>query len=803
MTLRNNIPVTRSRFPALISGLIAAIALIPLFVAPPAVASTVSPVATRSVSTALVTDGFQAGNIISDANFFNTATMDASQIDTFLRSKVKTCQTGYTCLKDYRQNTPNRPADSYCKGYAGAASELSSTIIYKVAQSCGINPQVLLVMLQKEQSLVTYTYPDATRYSRAMGQGCPDTAGCDPQYAGFFYQVYYAARQMQLYVEGRYFTWYAPGKTWNILYHPTASRGCGSSPVFVQNAATSALYYYTPYQPNTAALLAGYGTGDSCSSYGNRNFYNYFKDWFGNPTGPYLVRSTSSDPLYLVAGDTKYHVQSPDDLNTFTARFGPFRLASQQVVDRLSTGGPATRAVRDPRTGVIALLEPDGTRHRFRSVDSMTTFGYPTAMATDMPPSVIDAFSPGPEVAQVFRQTGQPDVFLFAEGTRRHVYDATALTPLLTTQATYVATISSEALQRIAEKPTYFGANRLIRGTTRDAVYLTTATSMLIHVPSLSLAARFGGTSLTIAPDSAIAPTAVVRDMLLPAVQCGNELRIVDGGYFRVMSGSTTVRSTALTAADCAAFPRPTGQALAAPVFVSAPDSSDLFMIEKSALRHVWSYADVLTMAAGGPVTTISWPAETRNDYGVGEPLKALDGSFLQFSTRAEVYRADGAGVLHHVTTASTLRTLGGPSPRIDTRPIAQRALFTIGSPLLDEAAVVRFGNGADVYVMKAGVLRHVGSWNTLLALGAGTTPRIDSVTGSVLTDFKVGKSFLADGLFVKFSGSDAVYVVDSGLLRHIQSAATLTRLGGGKVPPIETLAQGSLANYDVGAPLP
>ena len=50
----------------------------------------------------------------------------------------------------------------------------------------------------------------------------------------------------------------------------------------LENRATVALYVYTPYQPNEAALAAGSGTGDYCSSYGNRNFYNYFTKWFGN-----------------------------------------------------------------------------------------------------------------------------------------------------------------------------------------------------------------------------------------------------------------------------------------------------------------------------------------------------------------------------------------------------------------------------------------------------------------------------------------------------------------------------------------
>ena len=246
----------------------------------PAVQQASSSVADTGVVKSADLSKFKPGNIISDGVFFNGNTMSAADIQSFLNGKVASCQSGYVCLKDFRQTTRDEPADAYCSGYRGGANETAATIIAKVAASCGVNPQVLLVTLQKEQALVTHTWPSDWRYKSAMGQGCPDTAACDSRYYGFQNQVYGAARQFKIYAEGRYFTWYAPGKTWNIQYHP--SKSCGSSPVYIENKATAGLYYYTPYQPNAAALRAGYGEGDGCSSYGNRNFYQYFQDWFGS-----------------------------------------------------------------------------------------------------------------------------------------------------------------------------------------------------------------------------------------------------------------------------------------------------------------------------------------------------------------------------------------------------------------------------------------------------------------------------------------------------------------------------------------
>lgn len=296
-------------------------------------------------------DGWSAGNIISDAVFTNASTLSEAQIQSFLNAKASRCQAGYTCLNDFRLSTPSRGADKYCNGYNGEANESAARILYKVAQSCGINPQVLIVMLQKEQGLVTHPYPTPGRYAIAMGFNCPDTAPCDAGSAGFFTQVYGAARQLQVYMEGRYFTWYAPGKTWNILYSPSES--CGRAPVYVANKATSALYYYTPYQPNAAALAAGYGEAP-CGAYGNRNFYNYFTDWFGS------TRVVAHNPF--------------GNIELMQALPGEFRVAGW-VVDRdtsdplavhVYVGSAGTAHLADLERGDVAAAYPGtGARHGF------------------------------------------------------------------------------------------------------------------------------------------------------------------------------------------------------------------------------------------------------------------------------------------------------------------------------------------------------------------------------------------------------------------------------------------------------
>ena len=224
---------------------------------------------------------FDPSFLISDELMYTSGTMTAAQIQSFLDAKVPNCQEGYTCLKDFTQKTASKAANTYCTGaYAGSAKESAASIISKASQACGVSEKVLLTILQKEQGLVTHTWPSDFRFDLAMGFACPDNAACDPQYAGFQNQVYMAAQQLKRYSMDPSFNWYPVGQTSKIQYHPNAS--CGTQDVTIRNKATAALYYYTPYVPNAAALAAGYGTGDSCSAYGNRNFVNYYTDWFGD-----------------------------------------------------------------------------------------------------------------------------------------------------------------------------------------------------------------------------------------------------------------------------------------------------------------------------------------------------------------------------------------------------------------------------------------------------------------------------------------------------------------------------------------
>ena len=357
-----------------------------------------------------VGSAFDPGNLISDPEFFTSGTMTVEEIQAFLNDKVPDCRAGYVCMKDYRENTFSRGQTMLCNAYAGAENESASQILFKVSEACGVSVEALLVLIQKEQSLVTHTWPSTWRYDKATGYACPDTAPCDERYFGFYNQVYNAARQFKRYSNppgtSRFFTWFPVGGTSQIRLHPNAS--CGTTPVTIKNQATAGLYYYTPYTPNTPAMINISSVGDGCSAYGNRNFWRIYNFWFKNPQSfETMVTSTRGVTMAI---DKEGGVAVSTNTQTWTR---------PSVIPTVSSSNPVLEFGRTP-DGDFAVLTQVGTA--FQSEDGGLTWKTLPVSSTERQDSTVvrHTVQPGDTVwniasangvtlASVVEEKNQPD----------------------------------------------------------------------------------------------------------------------------------------------------------------------------------------------------------------------------------------------------------------------------------------------------------------------------------------------------------------------------------------------------------
>ena len=262
-------------------------------------------------------------NVLIDDDVFSVNSMSASQIDSWLNTYFPNSCISTNSGFDARLPIGYSPSGGFT--YGGFAS--AGSVIATAAQVYGINPQVLLVTLQKEQSLVQggvnfCNNGDENKYSAAVGYGCPDggsvynwsgvslyrrngvertstgpTCVNSASKAGFSQQVIRAAWLLKFGQQRSLgnTNWAVVSGAWDNsddlttcyggpMTKGTLSRCKGSSATFYDgytvidgtatymgSGATAALYWYTPH------------------FHGNQNFVNLFESWFG---------STISDGYY-------------------------------------------------------------------------------------------------------------------------------------------------------------------------------------------------------------------------------------------------------------------------------------------------------------------------------------------------------------------------------------------------------------------------------------------------------------------------------------------------------------------------
>lgn len=266
---------------------------------------------------------FDPNQLIKDSQFVDTKTFGgAAGIQQFLQSKNSIlANTSPDFLQKLRE-----PADSKIKtGLEDPSPNLgglrtAAELIWDASQKSGINPQVMLITLQKEQSLVTSPPRGEQETQRALdhalGFNCRESSGCDQLFAGFYYQLFgnfdaqgnryigAPASLMRSYntpsgrgpaVDAQNQTFGAPTVRTSkvgdaIILSNTQGPPNNAAPtqtVTLLNLSTAALYRYTPHVYN-----------------GNYNFWKFLTTWFKYQNGT-LLRLAGDNNVYIINNGLK------------------------------------------------------------------------------------------------------------------------------------------------------------------------------------------------------------------------------------------------------------------------------------------------------------------------------------------------------------------------------------------------------------------------------------------------------------------------------------------------------------------
>lgn len=236
----------------------------------------------------------------------------------------------------------------------------SADIIFDAGRYYRISQKYLLVLLQKEQSLVAATNPSQERLDWAMGYGvCDSCSKDDPalrKYKGFFNQVNWAAKRIResyladIMSRGYTVSGWGPGIT----------KVVDGVEVTPENMATAALYTYTPH------------------IHGNQNFVRLWNQWFQRkfPNGV-ILREGGTNTYYLISQGQKRQFVSETVLRS---SYDPSKAiqASASELAAYETGAPisfANYSLLQSPGGTIYLLV-NGVKRGIASREAFRTIGF-------------------------------------------------------------------------------------------------------------------------------------------------------------------------------------------------------------------------------------------------------------------------------------------------------------------------------------------------------------------------------------------------------------------------------------------
>lgn len=323
---------------------------------------------------------FDPSYVISDADMTDYDSMTLADIGNFLKQRAGTLATYLTFDKEGLPKT-------------------ATQAFYEIAQKWQINPKYLMLLTQKEQSLLEDSSPTQKQYDWATGYGVCDSCSMSDEtiqkFKGFYRQVNSAAAQTRYYMDNISEFTYQPNKTYTI----------DSTRVTIKNTATAGLYNYTPHL------------------HGNENMWNLWNKYFSQswPDGS-LLTTEDSDNVYYIENGAKRLIVSKA---VFASRFNSKSVltVSSTVIDSYSSG-PDIKYVnfsllQSSSTGNIYMIVND-TKRKFTTSTLLKKFGFNSDDVETVPETELLTYADGADITEY---TNYPTGVILQDSKAKTAYD--------------------------------------------------------------------------------------------------------------------------------------------------------------------------------------------------------------------------------------------------------------------------------------------------------------------------------------------------------------------------------------------
>jgi len=757
-------------------------------------------------------DSFNQNNIIDDAVFNNTSSMNATQINNWLNSNFPS-----SCISTNNGfSAPDPTGYSPSTGYTYGNNVSAGQVIVDAGQAYGLNPQVLLATLQKESSVVSGDASYRCQYiNTAMGYGCPDNGDCPTNPAtmsGFSKQVIHAAwlfkfgQQRSLGNTGwsiQSNNYPQPGDVWNNSDDPptcyggpmtqgTLSRGCGKAATYydgytpidgtsvhMDSGATAALYWYTPHFS------------------GNQHFFSIFSGWFGSthafePPSSLLLLGNQSGKLYFVSLDnsTRYFIPTWSTLLAYGLNRYQIIPTDDTVINNYANGGTLKTLVFNNSDQKVYLVD-GGKRYWFQQYCAQWGLDCMNQTPGDvsfLSSTYFDNFVSYGGLGQPLQQSGGT-YYLMQNGTKAPFATAPDMQALGYSGSQSISIVqddlnSAQALGALQiSSPSFLALNSQLLYFDGQSYH---------HVPSWDVYSAWGERPILNPPTSLYntTPPTLSGDLSIWVKNADNHYFLVDAGRkIDVTASPTDWYSGSYQSLGNAAVSWISD--IAGKPNVNA--GGGIYVMQGGAKRHVPTYDDYLWLGINSS-NTLNISAFSTANIPTGTDI-LRDGGLFTVAGDPGLYLVNGSSSFHvpsvnmfndfsfnwgliHSNLASSLLTAYPNSGDLSrwVRPTAGNLTY------------VSHGTKVNVDATAAG------NWG----IDVGTHPAADVHLAGL---FNIAHSQTL-GQIVRNDDNGGLYYGSGGTFHYIASYNTFVSLGGLKNPPVDVysdfftgLTQGSTYN--------
>jgi hypothetical protein len=461
-------------------------------------------------------------------------------------------------------------------------------------------------------------------------------------------------------------------------------------------------------------------------------------------------------------------------------------LTTRPIITRTAEEIAAFTVDASRTIGSVVACERDNTRpgdETYIASGGMLWFlgygptGLPVTPLDEKTCGTFDYSTEGVRARVLLRSAATGGIFLLDAGTKRRLVTMAAVNAITGYHRDYLH-LSDEVLATIPDGREILTPGSLVKTASSPAVYLVDGMSRKIPITSFATAAEYGVHGFTTVAASTLDAYTTASAPLSILFSCGPQVRIAGSGQFFALPRSAAgLPVTALDIDTCTVF---NGyRVISGAPFLRSPETGQVFLLRDGTKHPLRTMAAVTALAGGTVPSFVSLSRTSLDGIPTGRELLG-PGTLVKTASSPVVFLVDGLNRTVPIDSFATAAEFGATG--YSTVPASVLDAYRAAPASLSLAVTCRsthyLAGGGSLWALEA-----------RSSFGLRTSALEDGTCDALRTS----PQSVADALFVRNTGTGAVYHVSGGRKTYLATMGDVYARNGGVLPVFVPLSAAAL----------